>query len=137
MSASRDVHSPRSGPPFLRLNAWPYRLEMAGATITILALLFYGRLAVAGDLDVLATIFWFLWPDLAAFIPIGLASLRRRRWPGWGSHLYNVFHTFLVWAAVFLVWSAWIGGIAWPLLGWAAHIAMDRTFGYHLRASPK
>lgn len=107
---------------------------MAAATIAILIVLFYWRLALVRDLDLALTIFWIAWPDLAAFLPIGLAMRRTRAWPTWGPTLYNAVHSFLPWAAVFLLWSAAVGAIAWPLLGWAGHITADRAVGYYLRA---
>jgi hypothetical protein len=107
---------------------------MAAATVTILVVLFYWRLLVARDLDVVLTLFWFAWPDIGAFLPIGLAMRRTRSWPAWGSNVYNVLHSFLPWAAVFALWSAAVGAIVWPLLGWAGHITADRASGYYLRA---
>lgn len=131
---SKDIPSPKGGPPFLSLDAWPYRVEMAVATIVLAVALFYWQYYVVGHLDIAATIFWFLWPDLAAFIPIGVVFSRGRRWPRWGSPLYNTFHTFLVWAPIFAIWSFLVGAIAWPLFGWAGHITLDRAVGYYLRA---
>ncbi|MCI4368444.1 MAG: hypothetical protein L3K09_02630, partial [Thermoplasmata archaeon] len=64
---------------------------------------------------------------------IGLASKGSRDWPSWGPTLYNLLHTFLLWAAVFGLWSLLTGQIAWPLLAWAGHITADRAAGYHLR----
>ncbi len=133
---TRDLPPPREGPPFARLSTWPYRAEMLALTLGLIAVLFYWRLLVVHDLDVVWTVFWILWPDLAAFIPIGLASAGGKGWPAWGSSLYNVVHTFLTWAAVFALWGLWTGTIAWPLLGWAGHIAADRASGYYLRAKP-
>ena len=45
------------------------------------------------------------FPDLAAFIPIG-ASSKRRDWPSWGSNLYHLFHTVLVWGLAFA--ASWV-----------------------------
>ncbi len=53
---------------------------------------------------------------------------------GRGPSLYNVFHTFFVWAPVFGLWALFAGAIPWPLLGWAGHISADRALGYYLRA---
>src|SRR3970040_1514217 len=89
---------------------------MAAATLASVALFVWRGLYV-GDLDVAATVFWFLWPDLAAFVPIGAAMARGRTWPSWGSRLYNAFHTFLVWGPVFLIWSYVAAGVVWPVLG--------------------
>ena len=132
--ASEDLPPPKWGAPFLRLVSWPYRLEMAAATFALVGLLFW-RWFVVRDVSGLITIFWFLWPDLAAFIPIGAAAKGGRGWPAWGPSLYNSVHNFLAWGAVFGAWSVLAGGIEWPLLGWAAHITMDRASGYYLRAS--
>lgn len=82
-------------------------------------------------------VFWFVLPDLAAFLPIGLANRRRLDWSTWGAPLYNVMHTWLTFGAVFLLASVVTAAIAWPVLGWAAHIAMDRAAGYYLRASSR
>jgi hypothetical protein len=112
----------------------PYRIEMALATLAVLAILFYWRLLVVGTLDVAATVFWLLWPDLAAFVPLGLASRGGSPWPSWGSILYNVTHSFAVWSSVFLLWSFSSGQIVWPLLAWAGHISADRALGYYLRS---
>lgn len=105
---------------------------MAALTVAILLLLSW-RLVSFGDLNLLLTVFWFLWPDLVPFVPIGMLMRGRREWPSWGSLLYNTTHTFLVWLPVFLLWSLSIGRIEWPLLAWAGHISMDRTVGYYLR----
>jgi hypothetical protein len=134
--ATADVPRPQWGPPFLRLSSWPYRVEMAGATVALLILLFVWRGFVVRDLDIPVTIFWILWPDLLAFIPIGIAMRGSSRWPAWGPFVYNIGHSFVPWLGVFLVWSALTGGIVWPLLGWAGHITADRAFGYYLRARP-
>lgn len=130
---SQDVTAPRWGPAFLRLSAWPYRAEMAALTLLLFAILFYWRLLVVGDLDVLPTVFWFFWPDLAAFIPIGVAMRGAKSWPTWGPALYNVVHSFLPWAAVFGGWWIATGSLPWPLLAWAGHISLDRSVGYYLR----
>ncbi len=81
IGASQDVPPPKFGPDFARLSAWPYRLEMALAFLGLLVVLFYWRLFVVGDLDVPVTVFWLLWPDLLAFIPIGLAMRKTTTWP--------------------------------------------------------
>lgn len=134
LEASRDAPPPRAGPPFLRLDGWPYRLEMATAGIAVLVLLFYWRWWAVGDLDLALTVFWLVWPDLVAFLPIGVAGRGRPSWPSWGPTLYDASHSYLVWLAVFVPWSLWAGGVVWPLLGWVGHIAVDRAVGYYLRA---
>jgi hypothetical protein len=134
VESSRDAPAPKFGPGFLSLAGLAYRLEMAAATIAVLALLFYWRLLVVRDLDMALTLFWIVWPDLGAFLPMGLAMRRTRAWPTWGSSVYNVLHSFLPWAAVFVLWSAAVGAVEWPLLGWAGHITADRAVGYYLRS---
>jgi len=132
LDESRDAAPPRWGPAFLRLTAWPYRLEMAVFTIGLIAVLVWRF--VVGDLNVVATVFWFLWPDLVAFVPIGVAVRGGRRWPSWGPALYNAAHSFLVVVPVIAVGTILAGRIEWAILGWAGHITLDRAVGYHLRA---
>jgi hypothetical protein len=132
--APRD---PPWGPGFLGLDSWLYRLEYAIGLAAIVWILFGWQWLVVRDLPASAialTVVWFLWPDLGAFVPIGLAVRGGRTWPTWGPPLYNALHTLTVWAAVFVAWSVVTGSVAWPLLGWAAHIAMDRASGFYLRA---
>jgi hypothetical protein len=114
-----------------------YRLEMLLITIILLVVLFYWRLLVVKDLNLLATVFWIIFPDLASFIPIGLAMRGAKEWPHWGPGLYNFFHTFLVWIPVFALWSILSGSVQWALLGWAGHITADRSVGYYLRVASK
>lgn len=137
MSLSTDVPAPPWGPGFLRLNSWAYRIEYAAASTAILLILFVWRLLILRQLpapEVALTIFWIVWPDLASFPPIGLASRGSREWPNWGPRVYNLFHSLLVWAVVFVTWSLLSGGINWPLLGGAGHITTDRAVGFYLRA---
>jgi len=132
---SEDAKPPRAGPGFLRLNSLAYRLEMLLITIILLIVLFYWRLFIVKDLNLLATVFWITLPDLASFIPIGLAMRGAKEWPRWGSGLYNFFHTLLIWIPVFAIWSILSGAVQRPLLGWAGHITADRSVGYYLRAT--
>ncbi len=134
---SEDAKPPCEGPGFLRLNSISYRLEMLLITIILLVVLFYWRLFVVKDLNLLETIFWIIFPDLASFIPIGLAARGAKEWPRWGPTLYNFFHTLLVWIPVVAIWSILSGAVQWPLLGWAGHITADRSVGYYLRAASK
>lgn len=136
MSVTNDLPAQRWGPPFLRLASWPYRVEYAVASVAILFLLFGGRYGLGLPFSwsfVGLVMFWFLWPDIAAFIPIALGS-RAGSWPRWGGVWYDVFHSLLTWVAVLIVWSAVTGSVPWALLGWALHITADRSFGYYLRA---
>lgn len=121
------------GPGFQSADSRLYRAEYAAITVAILAYLFYRWLYLSG-LDWPSTIFWVIFPDLAAFIPIGLSS-KRRAWPQWGSHLYNVFHTFLTWSLAFVVLWFVFGTPYWPIFGWLGHITTDRAVGYGLRSS--
>ena len=137
MAASQDAVAPPWGPGFLRLNSWPYRLEYAVATGLIVLLLFVWRLWILRSLsptDLLLTLFWAAWPDVLAFVPIGLRARGSRGWPKWGPTLYNAGHSLLVWAAVFALWSILERGVPWPMLAWAGHITADRAVGFHLRA---
>ncbi len=106
-------------------------------TVVLLVVLFYWRLFLVKDLSPLATVFWIIFPDLASFIPIGLAMRGAKEWPRWGPGLYNFLHTLLVWIPVFAVWTILSGAVQWPLLGWAGHITADRSVGYYLRAASK
>ncbi|HUI01130.1 MAG TPA: DUF4260 family protein [Nitrososphaerales archaeon] len=120
------------GPAFQAAASRLYRAEYAAATLAILAYLIYRWLHPG--LDWPATIFWILFPDLAAFVPIGLSS-KRREWPSWGAYLYNFSHSALVWGLAFGVsWLA-LGAPYWPVLGWLGHITADRAVGYGLRST--
>ena len=123
------------GPGFQAAGSRLYRLEYAAATVAILAYLVY-RWLHQGGLDWPSTVFWILFPDLAAFIPIGLSS-KRREWPAWGSYLYNAFHTVLLWGLAFGGLWLVLGNPYWPLLGWLGHITADRALGYGLRSTAR
>ncbi len=131
---SGDAKPPKAGPGFIRLNSLVYRLEMLLITLAILLILFYWRLLIVRDLNIYATVFWIVWPDLASFVPIGLVARGSKDWPRWGSSLYNFFHTFLVIIPLFAAWSLITGTVQWSLLGWAGHITVDRSVGYYLRS---
>ncbi len=123
------------GPGFQDASSKTYRAEYAAATIALLSYLIWRSLYMGG-VDWLQTAFWAVFPDLAAFIPIG-ASSRRRQWPSWGANLYNAFHTVLVWVLAFS--STWLlfGSIYWPIFGWLGHITADRALGYGLRRTSR
>ena len=123
------------GPGFQAASSRLYKLEYAAATAAILAYLVYRWLNLGG-LDWPSTVFWILFPDLAAFIPIGLSS-KRREWPRWGSYLYNTFHSALLWGLAFGALWLVMGTPYWPILGWLGHIAADRAVGYGLRSTSK
>src|SRR5207247_7080834 len=69
---SEDAKPPRTGPGLLRLNSIAYRLEMLVITIILLVVLFYWRLFVVKELNLLATVFWLTFPDLASLISVGI-----------------------------------------------------------------
>jgi hypothetical protein len=121
------------GPGFQDARSKLYRAEYAAATIALLAYLIY-RWLYLGGLDWSSTVFWILFPDLVAFVPIGLSS-RRREWPAWGSYLYNTFHSLLVWGLAFGALWLVFGGAYWPIFGWLGHITADRAVGYGLRSN--
>ena len=134
MSESPGMSGPEGfGPGFQPSGSKLYRAEYAAATAAILGYLIYRWLHMGG-LDWPSTIFWILFPDLVAFIPIGLSS-KRKEWPRWGSYLYNVAHTVLTWGLAFAVLSVALGTPYWPILGWLGHITADRAVGYGLRSS--
>ncbi len=128
MSGQREF-----GPGFQDARSRLYKAEYAAATAAILAYLVY-RWLYAGGLDWASTVLWIIFPDLVAFIPIGLSS-KRKEWPAWGSHLYNAFHTVLLWGLIFGVLWFVLGTPYLPILGWLGHITADRAIGYGLRTS--
>jgi len=115
------------GPDFQAAGSKLYRAEYAAATAAILAYLAY-RWLYQGGIDWPSTVFWILFPDLVAFIPIGLSS-KRKEWPAWGGYLYNVFHSILVWVPVFVLSWLVLGTPYVSLLGWLGHITADRAGG--------
>ena len=127
---------PRDGgfnPSLQNIRSRLYRVEYLTASITILAYLIW-RTFYGGGVDWLQVIFWVVFPDLAAFVAIGV-SARRSEWPPWGATLYNVFHTVLTWAPIFAISWLVFGFVYVPLTGWLLHITTDRAAGYFLRAS--
>ena len=122
------------GPGFQGARSGFYRIEYAALSAAIFAYVVWRSLYLGG-IDWIQFVFWFLFPDLVAFIPIGLSS-KRREWPSWGVSLYNLSHTILVSGAVLAVLWVLFGVAYWPLFGWLAHITVDRTSGYGLRARP-
>jgi Domain of unknown function (DUF4260) len=123
------------GPGFQAASSKLYRTEYAAATVATLAYLVY-RWLYQGGLDWPSTVVWMLFPDLVAFIPIGLSS-KRKEWPTWGSYLYDIAHTILVWGLAFAILWLVFGTPCWPLLGWLGHITADRAVGYGLRSTTK
>jgi|SRR5450759_576941 hypothetical protein len=123
------------GPGFQEASSKLYKAEYAAVTAAILAYLVY-RWLYLGGLDWASTVFWIVFPDLSAFIPIGLSS-KRKEWPAWGSYLYNISHTVLAWGlASVAVWFV-LGTPYWPILGWLGHITADRAVGYGLRSNTR
>ena len=108
-----------------------YRAEYGAVSIAITAYIGW-RSIFLGGVNLPLTVFWVLFPDLVAFIPIGLSS-KRREWPKWGAYLYDAVHNVIAWGIVFV--AAWFvfRSLAWPLFGWLLHITVDRTVGYGLR----
>jgi hypothetical protein len=120
------------GPPFQGAQSKLYRAEYALISLAILIILGWRYTQSPSIVFVLEIIFWAIFPDLAAFIPIGLSS-DKRAWPSWGAFVYNFFHTILIWALVFGVTFLIFKTPRWELLGWLGHITVDRSVGYGLR----
>ncbi|MCS4538746.1 MAG: hypothetical protein HYY67_07820 [Thaumarchaeota archaeon] len=70
---------PRFGPDFQDVDSRLYKAEYGAITLAFIAYLIWRGL-YAGGMDLLQIVFWILFPDLMAFIPIGLSS-SRREWP--------------------------------------------------------
>jgi hypothetical protein len=121
------------GPSFQGAGSKLYKAEYAALTLAILAYLVY-RWLYLGGLDWGQTVFWIVFPDLAAFVPIGISS-KRKEWPTWGSYLYNSVHTVLTWGLAFGVLWFVLGTPYWPVFGWLGHITADRAVGYGLRSN--
>jgi hypothetical protein len=124
------------GPPFQGAQSRMYKLEYALITFAILGILGWRYLQTPSFFFVLEIFFWAIFPDLAAFIPIGLSS-DKRSWPPWGAYVYNTFHTILTWGLVFGVTFLIFKTARWELLGWLGHITADRAVGYGLRQQTK
>jgi hypothetical protein len=65
--------------------------------------------------------------DLVGYVPGLVASLRRTRRsidPMY-HYLYNVAHSYLIWGAIILVWSA-CSGWEWAMLAVPIHLSGDR-----------
>ena len=120
------------GPGFQDSNSRLYRSEYGLITAAVISYLIW-RTFYAGGIDWLQVLFWAVFPDLVSFIPIGLSS-QRKEWPSWGSTLYDVFHTILLWALAFGLLFALFGVVYFPLLGWLGHITADRAMGFGLRS---
>jgi hypothetical protein len=123
------------GPAFLEAGSRLYRAEYGAISVAILGYLVWRGL-FAGGVDVLQTVFWALFADLVAFMPIGLSS-KRREWPNWGAYLYDAVHNVITWGLAFI--AVWIifRVPSWPMFGWLGHITVDRTVGYGLRKLPE
>lgn len=120
------------GPDLQGAGSRLYRAECAAITLEAIGYLLW-RTFYAGGVDWLQVVFWAVLPDLAAFIPIRISS-QRKGWPSWDPHLYNLFHTLLLWGLAFVAVLAVLREPYRPLLGWLGHIAADRTVGCGLRS---
>lgn len=123
------------GPDFQEVGSRLYRAEYGAISLAIVGYLIWRGL-FAGGVDVLQIIFWALFADLVAFIPIALSS-QRREWPDWGAYLYDAVHNVITWGLVFMVVWIVFHVPSWPMLGWLGHITVDRTVGYGLRKLPE
>ena len=123
------------GPEFLQVGSRLYRAEYAVISVVIAGYLIW-RAFFAGGIDLLQTFMWVIFPDLVAFMPIGLSS-KKREWPGWGAYVYDCVHSVITWGVVFSVFWLVFRVPSWPLFGWIGHITVDRTVGYGLRKLPQ
>ncbi len=123
------------GPGFQRADSRLYRLECGVITIAVLGYLIW-RAQNLGGVDILQTVGWVFFPDVVAFVPIGL-SAKRQAWPIWGANLYNSVHNLLVWGLVFALTWLVLPAPYWPLLGWLGHITADRALGFGLRETKR
>ena len=122
------------GPGFQSSTSKLFRAEYALISFVIIAYLVYNYWTGIGWLDILALIFFGALPDIGTFIPIGVASSKKKgAWPSWGSSVYNTFHTILLWALVFALFWFVFRSPYLPLFGWLLHITVDRSVGYSLR----
>ncbi len=120
------------GPENLETGSRLFRIEYAVIALAILGYSIW--LAIYGQgLPILQFVFWGVFPDLIAFIPIGIAMKKSKNWPSWGSNLYNTVHHIGIWALVFGAWWIIFQGPNWALLGWILHINVDRAVNYSLR----
>lgn len=121
-----------SVPGFQNVGSRLYRLEYGVMTIVMIAFIAWRYLYVLAGINIPEIVLWAVIPDLVVFVPIGLAS-RKGDWPPWGATLYNLFHTVIVWIAVFAVTWVVFKSPHWELLGWLGHITTDRAVGFGLR----
>lgn len=128
---------PKWGPGYQPVSGFLYRIEYGLLFLAVVAYLGWRGAQVAGSDATtywLTFFFWIIFPDLVAFIPIGLAS-RNKQWPAWGARLYNSVHTIVTWALVFGTTWLLFQTPNWPMMAWLAHIGIDRAVGYYLRAT--
>lgn len=133
---SDELHVKRSGrrcfgPDFQAAGSRLYRAEYGVLTVAILGYLIW-RAQIIGGVDILQTVGWILFPDVVAFLPIGISS-REEEWPRWGAYLYDTLHTILLWGLLFAASWLLLQTPYWPLFGWLGHITGDRALGYGLR----
>ena len=119
------------GPDFLEAGSRLYRAEYAALSVAVVGYLVWRGLSLE-EVNVVQTLFWVVFPDLVAFVPIGVSG-NRGEWPSWGAYVYDAVHNLITWGLVFA--AAWfvLGVPSWPIFGWLAHITVDRTMGYGLR----
>ena len=121
------------GPGFQPADSKLYRVEYGVITLAVLGYLIW-RAQNLGGVDILQTVGWILFPDVVAFVPIGVSG-SRQGWPSWGAYLYNSVHNLLLWGAVYAASWILLQTPYWPLLGWLGHITADRALGFGLRVS--
>ena len=93
-----------------------------------------GLAVLVASIGVFAHVDASWWLFLALILAPDLAMLGYLAGPRVGALTYNLAHLYL-WPGALLVWSL-TGGPVWaPAVAavWAAHIGMDRAFGYGLK----
>jgi hypothetical protein len=97
------------GPGFQNSTSRLFRAEYALISLAIIGYLVWSYHSGIEWRNLAILVFIAAFPDIAAFIPIGIGTSKnsdKGAWPKWGADIYNLFHTILLWALVF--GSVWL-----------------------------
>lgn len=126
-------------------------LRLEGLAVALCAILAYARAGAGGWAPFVV---FLLLPDVLGLVPFLVAQQRLDRRPapaGRGARgrggegrllppglfvLYNVAHAYFTPLAFAVAGLLVSGAPYWPLLGWVAHIGLDRAAGYGLKLYP-